>query len=86
LGVAWSLSKAQLTPNVFLGLAVGFGLFDLVFYTSLTVTGVDVVGEFGWPAVLVGNVLATLSMVSYLWIKHPKLRQTLAAEAMDKTA
>ena len=49
LGVAWSLSKIHTTPNIFLGLVLGFGLYDLVFYTSLTVTGVDVVGEFGWP-------------------------------------
>ena len=66
LGVTWSLSKIQLTPNVFLGLAVGFGLFDLVFYTSLTVTGVDVVGEFGWPAVLVGNLIGGVSLMSFL--------------------
>ena len=52
LGVAWSLSKIHTTPNIFLGLVLGFGLYDLVFYTSLTVTGVDVVGEFGWPPVL----------------------------------
>ena len=44
LGVAWSLSKIHTTPNIFLGLVLGFGLYDLVFYTSLTVTGVDVVG------------------------------------------
>lgn len=66
LGVAWSLSKMHSTPNLFLGLALGFGLFDLVFYTSVTTTGVDVIGEFGWPAVLVGNLIAGISLMSYL--------------------
>ncbi len=66
LGVAWSLSKIHTTPNIFLGLALGFGLYDLVFYTSLNVTGVDVVGEFGWPAVLGGNLIAGVSLVSFL--------------------
>ena len=66
LGVSWCLSKIQNTPNVFLGLALGFGLYDLVFYTSLTVTGVDVVGEFGWPVVLVGNLIAGVSLMSFL--------------------
>jgi hypothetical protein len=47
LGVSWSLSKFHTTPNLFLGLALGFGLFDMVYYTSLTVTGADVVGQFG---------------------------------------
>ncbi len=66
LAVSWSLSKIQTTPNVFLGLALGFGLFDLVFYTSVTVTGIDVIGEFGWPAVLVGNLMAGVSLMSFL--------------------
>ncbi len=66
LGVAWSLSKIHTTPNIFLGLVLGFGLYDLVFYTSLTVTGVDVVGEFGWPPVLMGNLIAGVSLMSFL--------------------
>ena len=66
VGVSWSLSKFYQTPPVFLGLVLGFGLFDLVFYTSLTVTGVDVVGEFGWPSVLMGNLIAGVSLMSFL--------------------
>ena len=66
LGVSWSLSKFHATPNLFLGLVLGFGLYDLVFYTSLTVTGVNVVGEFGWPPVLMGNLIAGVSLMSFL--------------------
>ena len=66
LAVSWSLSKIHTTPNVFLGLALGFGLFDLVFYTSVAVTGIDVIGEFGWPAVLVGNLMAGVALMSFL--------------------
>ena len=66
LGVSWALSKFQTLPNLFLGLVLGFGLFDLVFYTSVTVTGVDVIGEFGWPAVLVGNLIGGVSLMSFL--------------------
>ena len=66
LGISWALSKIHTTPNIFLGLALGFGLFDLVFYTSVTVTGIDVIGEFGWPAVLVGNLIAGVSLMSFL--------------------
>jgi hypothetical protein len=66
LAVSWSLSKIHTTPNVFLGLALGFGLFDLVFYTSVVVTGIDVIGEFGWPAVLVGNLMAGVALMSFL--------------------
>jgi len=66
IGVSWSLSKIDTIPNLFLGLVLGFALYDLVFYTSVTVTGVDVVGPFGWPVVLVGNLLAGVSLTSYL--------------------
>ena len=66
LGISWSLSKIHMAPNIFLGLVLGFGLFDLVFYTSLTVTGVDVVGEFGWPPVLMGNLIAGVSLMTFL--------------------
>ena len=66
LGVAWVLSKIHTTPNIFLGLALGFGLFDLVFYTSVSVTGIDVIGKFGWPTVLVGNLITGVSLMSFL--------------------
>ena len=66
VGVSWLLPKIPPAPNVFLGLVLGFGLFDLVFYTSVTVTGVDVIGEFGWPAVLVGNLIAGVSLMRFL--------------------
>ena len=66
VGASWILSKTHTTPNIFLGLALGFGLFDLVFYRSLAVTGVDIVGEFGWPAVLAGNLIAGVSLMSFL--------------------
>jgi len=66
VAVSWLLSKMHATPNIFSGLALGFGLFDLVFYTSVTVTGIDVIGEFGWPPVLMGNLIAGISLVSYL--------------------
>ena len=66
VGVSWLLSKMHATPNIFSGLALGFGLFDLVFYTSVTVTGIDVIGEFGWPPVLMGNLIAGVSLMSFL--------------------
>jgi len=56
--VSWALSKIYTAPNVFLGLVLGFALFDIVFYTSVSVTGVDIVADLGWPAVLAGNLIA----------------------------
>ncbi len=64
--VSWALSKIYTAPNVFLGLVLGFALFDIVFYTSVSVTGVDVIAELGWPAVLAGNLIAGVVLMGFL--------------------
>jgi hypothetical protein len=64
--LSWVLSKVQISSNVLLGLVVGFALFDIMFYTSVTVTGVDVVRELGWPEVLAGNLVAGVVMMGFM--------------------
>ena len=66
VAVSWLISKIYTAPNVLLGLVLGFALFDIVFYTSVTVTGVDVVAELGWPAVLAGNLIAGVVLMGFL--------------------
>ena len=66
LVVSWTLSKIYTAPNVFLGLVLGFALFDIVFYMSVSITGVDVVGELGWSAVLAGNLIAGVVLMGFL--------------------
>jgi hypothetical protein len=41
-------------------------LYELVFYLSVSITGVDVVRNLGWPEVLTGNLIAGVTMVGYL--------------------
>lgn len=64
--VAWIMSKLDTAPSVLLGIALGFLLFDVVFYGGVMVTGVDVVDRLGWPEVLFGNLLAGISLMGYL--------------------
>lgn len=64
--LSWVLSQVPISSNVLLGLVVGFALFDVVFYTSLSVTGVDVVRELGWPEVLIGNLIAGVVMMGFM--------------------
>jgi len=59
LAVAWG-------PNTLLGVVLGFVLFDIAFYASIYVTGVDVVEELGWVEVLAGNMMAGLTIMGYL--------------------
>lgn len=58
--------RLQVAAPTLLGLALGFLLFDIVFYGSILSTGSNVVAELGWPTVLVGNFLAGLAVTHTL--------------------
>jgi len=56
----------DVVPSTLLGFVLGFLLFDIMFYGSVAVTGVDVVNRLGWPVVLAGNVIAGLVLFGAL--------------------
>jgi hypothetical protein len=64
--IAWISERLEVVPGALLGIVLGFALFELLFYGSLIVTGVNVVRELGWPMVLVGNILAGLVLFATL--------------------
>jgi hypothetical protein len=64
--MSWILTLVETSSPVLLGLVMGFALFDLVFYGSVIVTGVDVVQALGWPEVLVGNLIAGVCVMGVL--------------------
>ena len=66
VAIAWLLSRAEAVPGVLLGVVIGFLLFDLLFYGSVVVTGVDVVRMLGWRYVLLGNILAGIALTMVL--------------------
>ncbi len=66
IGISWILRQIDTAPNVLMGLVVGFLLFDVVFYMSVSVTGVDIVQDLGWPEVLAGNLIAGLTLMGFL--------------------
>lgn len=66
ISLAWVLDRARVPATLFLGLVLGFLLFDIVFYASIGLTGVDVARTLGWPTFLAGNLVAGLVLVLYL--------------------
>lgn len=66
LAVSWFIKHIYTAPSIFLGLVLGFAMFDFVFYLSVTTTGVDVVAALGWPSVLAGNLIAGVTMMGFL--------------------
>lgn len=74
-GVGWALERARAPAALVLGLVLGFLLFDLVFYASVWLTGVDVVRELGWPVLLAGNLLGGVVLMGYLGWTGPERRR-----------
>ena len=60
------LPRIRFAPNILLGAVLGFLLFDVAFYASVLITGVDVVDALGWPPVLAGNVIAGVVLMAGL--------------------
>jgi hypothetical protein len=71
-GVGWLMDRVRVVPDLLLGFVLGFLLFDLVFYGSVWFTGTDVVNYLGWVEVLVGNVIAGLTLVGVVRLLHPR--------------
>jgi len=66
--VTWGLAQLKTAPSMLMGLVLGFILFDIVFYASVYITGIDVVEALGWVEVLTGNLLAGLTIMGYLHV------------------
>lgn len=60
---SWVLVHVETASPMLLGLVLGFLLFDVVFYGSVAVAGVNVVRALGWTEVLTGNLLAGMAVL-----------------------
>lgn len=74
LGLVLATTTAGLHPraHLLLGPVVGFFLFDLIFYGSLTISGINVLDALGWPIVLFGNLAAGVVLMEYLRLSGPR--------------
>ena len=76
LVAAWVLQHVETASPILLGLVLGFLLFDLVFYGSVAIAGVNVVQQLGWPEVLAGNLMAGASLMGVLHWSGPTRKVT----------
>ena len=65
---SWVLVHVETASPMLIGLVLGFLLFDIVFYGSVAIAGVDVVQGLGWPEVLTGNLLAGMAVLYTLHV------------------
>lgn len=57
------LVRVGIRASFLLGIVLGLLLFDLFFYLSVLITGSNVTMALGWPAVLIGSVLAGIALM-----------------------
>ena len=81
--VAWLLEVTNIPAFFPLGVALGFLLFDLIFYAGVIITGSNVIRELGWPAVMVGNLIAGISLMGYLQFTGPHVPVKLSDVLRD---
>lgn len=73
---------ADVPRNVLFGAAYGLFAASLGFYTSLTITGSDVLRAPAWAAVFFGNALAGVIIVSYLAMRGGDTEGSVIARAL----
>jgi hypothetical protein len=83
--VAWIVHQARRTPAVLAGFLVMFVVVEFGFYgLAAMLSANSVLGGIAWYQVGVANLLASLVMFSFMWIRHPELKAQFT-EALDGT-
>jgi hypothetical protein len=72
--VARLLAVAERQPNLGFGILMLFVFFEFGFIVAAMVFAEPILRALAWPAVLVANMLAAVTMGGYFWLRHPNLR------------
>ena len=72
--VARLLAGAERQPNLGFGILMLFVFFEFGFIVAAMVFAEPILRALAWPAVLVANMLAAVTMGGYFWVRHPNLR------------
>jgi len=70
---AWLLALAEEKPEFGFGIVLLMVFFEFAFITICMVVAEPLLRALTWPAILVGNLLAILTMGGYFWRRHPNL-------------
>ena len=80
LFVAKVVQTSDDSPTVLVGLFLLFAVFEVGFYAMCVVLSMfDVIGALAWYQIGAANVLASASMGSYLWYRHPEFVPRLSS-------
>jgi hypothetical protein len=73
IAVAACLFAAEREPRILLGLLILFLCFQIFFFGLLQALDVHLAGALPWWNVAIGNLLASVAMVTYFFLSHRSL-------------
>jgi len=76
------VTQAEKAPHLVFGIILLFIIVETFFVFMVAMLGTWLIEELAWWSVLVGNVLAAISMGSYLLKVHPALRASLTDDTL----
>jgi hypothetical protein len=83
--VAWIVHQARRTPAVLAGLLIMFVVVEFGFYgLAAMLSANSVLGSIAWYQIMAANLLASIVMFTFMWMRHPELKGQFA-EALDGT-
>jgi hypothetical protein len=78
IAVAAIVHRAEAEPALLAGALILFIMFEVGFHAFLATFGsIPVLGAIAWHNVAIGNLVAALTMGTYVWRTHPELKGEL---------
>jgi hypothetical protein len=74
---AWLITEARRMPLLRLSALVIFAGFEIFFITVIVLWAPPLMSAIPWPAVLVANLIATVVMLTYFFVRNPDLGGSL---------
>lgn len=78
--------QAERQPPVLIGAILLFVAFEAFALGIIAVAAEFLLGPLAWWNIALGNVVGVVTLVGYLWKKHPKLAQSLGTETIERSA
>ena len=83
--VAWVVHQARRSPAILAGFLIMFVIVEFGFYGLAAMLSVNsVLGGIAWYQIMVANLLASIVMFSFMWMRHPELKGQFV-NALDGT-
>lgn len=71
------IAASEREPPLFIAFVILFACFEAFFFAVVGALGQSVMGALVWWAILIGNLLASVAMLSYFFLRHSTMPRML---------